>query len=113
MISSTAMKQLTLRASAQGCARSQGIAKGTTMAEDVILTAVADRVATLTFNRPDKLNALSHDLIIGSIDCLKRWSLDPEIGAIVVTGVEIGRAQSELQSLRHLVCRLLLEKKKK
>src|SRR5437899_12578541 len=25
---------------------------------------------------------------------------------------EIGRAQSELQSLRHLVCRLLLEKKK-
>src|SRR5438045_4752141 len=29
----------------------------------------------------------------------------PEVG-------EIGRAQSELQSLRHLVCRLLLEKKK-
>src|SRR5437899_6171057 len=26
---------------------------------------------------------------------------------------EIGRATSELQSLRHLVCRLLLEKKKK
>src|SRR5437899_12523548 len=26
--------------------------------------------------------------------------------------LEIGRAQSELQSLRHLVCRLLLEKKK-
>ena len=60
------------------------------MPEDVILTAVAERVATLTFNRPDKLNALSHDLIVGSIDCLKRWSLDPEIGAIVVTGA--GRA---------------------
>src|SRR5262245_6723019 len=60
------------------------------MAEDVILTSVADRVATLTFNRPDKLNALSHDLIVGSIDCLKRWSRDPEIGAIVVTGA--GRA---------------------
>src|SRR5262245_62522576 len=27
-------------------------------------------------------------------------------------GDEIGRAHSELQSLRHLVCRLLLEKKK-
>src|SRR5437899_8227761 len=27
-------------------------------------------------------------------------------------GAEIGRAHSELQSLRHLVCRLLLEKKK-
>jgi 2-(1,2-epoxy-1,2-dihydrophenyl)acetyl-CoA isomerase len=60
------------------------------MAEDVILTSVVDKVATLTFNRPDKLNALSHDLIVGSIDCLRRWSLDPEIGAIVVTGA--GRA---------------------
>src|SRR6266542_65478 len=56
------------------------------MAEDVILTSVAGRVATLVFNRPDKLNALSHDLIVGSIDFLKRCSLDPEIGAIVVTG---------------------------
>jgi 2-(1,2-epoxy-1,2-dihydrophenyl)acetyl-CoA isomerase len=64
--------------------------KGKLMPEDVILTSVTDRVATLVFNRPDKLNALSHDLIVGAIDCLKRWSLDPEIGAIVVTGA--GRA---------------------
>ena len=60
------------------------------MAEDVTLTSVEDRVATLTFNRPDKLNALSRELIAVSIDFLKRWSLDPEIGAIVVTGA--GRA---------------------
>jgi 2-(1,2-epoxy-1,2-dihydrophenyl)acetyl-CoA isomerase len=60
------------------------------MAEDVTLTSVKDRVATLTFNRPDKLNALSRELIAVSIDFLKRWSLDPEIGAIVVTGA--GRA---------------------
>src|SRR2546425_4085419 len=33
------------------------------------------------------------------------WGMDVEI--------EIGRAQSELQSLAYLVCRLLLEKKKK
>src|SRR5262245_52635698 len=66
------------------------ITKGISMAEDVILTSVADRVATLVFNRPDKLNALSHDLIVGSIDFLNRCSLDQEIGAIVVTGA--GRA---------------------
>jgi 2-(1,2-epoxy-1,2-dihydrophenyl)acetyl-CoA isomerase len=60
------------------------------MADDVILTSVSDRVATLTFNRPDKLNALSMDLIAGSIDTLSRWSRDPEIGCIVVTGA--GRA---------------------
>jgi enoyl-CoA hydratase/carnithine racemase len=29
------------------------------MAEEVITTAVSNRVATLTFNRPEKLNALS------------------------------------------------------
>jgi 2-(1,2-epoxy-1,2-dihydrophenyl)acetyl-CoA isomerase len=60
------------------------------MADEVILTNVSDRVATLTFNRPDKLNALSMDLIAGSIDMLNRWSRDPEVGCIVVTGA--GRA---------------------
>ena len=60
------------------------------MADDVIITSVSERVATLTLNRPDKLNALSMDLIAGSIDTLKRWSSDPEIGCIVVTGA--GRA---------------------
>jgi 2-(1,2-epoxy-1,2-dihydrophenyl)acetyl-CoA isomerase len=56
------------------------------MADEVILTNVSDKVATLTFNRPDKLNALSLDLINGSIEILKSWSRDPEIGCIVVTG---------------------------
>lgn len=58
--------------------------------QEVVLTSVADRVATLTFNRPDRLNALSRDLIYRSIECLKQWSRDPEVGAIVVTGA--GRA---------------------
>jgi 2-(1,2-epoxy-1,2-dihydrophenyl)acetyl-CoA isomerase len=60
------------------------------MTNEVILTSVADRIATLTFNRPEKLNALSPELISQSIDCLKTWSRDPEIGAIVLTGA--GRA---------------------
>jgi 2-(1,2-epoxy-1,2-dihydrophenyl)acetyl-CoA isomerase len=49
-----------------------------------------DRVGTLVFNRPDKLNALSMELIARSIDTLEDWGRDPEIGCIVVTGV--GRA---------------------
>jgi 2-(1,2-epoxy-1,2-dihydrophenyl)acetyl-CoA isomerase len=55
-----------------------------------ILTEVHDRVATLTLNRPEKMNALSPDLISGSIAALKEWGRDPAIGAIVVTGA--GRA---------------------
>ncbi|MCI0338574.1 MAG: enoyl-CoA hydratase [Acidobacteria bacterium] len=60
------------------------------MADEVILTTIADKVATLAFNRPERLNALSRDLIVQSIGCLKEWARDPEIGAIVVTGA--GRA---------------------
>jgi 2-(1,2-epoxy-1,2-dihydrophenyl)acetyl-CoA isomerase len=60
------------------------------MSEEVILTNVTNKVATLTFNRPDKLNALSRDLIFQSIEHLKRWGADPEVGAVVVTGT--GRA---------------------
>jgi 2-(1,2-epoxy-1,2-dihydrophenyl)acetyl-CoA isomerase len=60
------------------------------MTDEVIITNVSDKVATLTFNRPDKLNALSRDLIFRSIDVLTAWGRDPEIGAIIVTGT--GRA---------------------
>ena len=56
------------------------------MSEKVILTEVVNRVGHLTLNRPDRLNALSHDLIVQSINLLKDWSRDPEIGAIVITG---------------------------
>src|SRR3977135_3542946 len=60
------------------------------MADEVLIVDVSDRVATLTFNRPDKLNALSMELIAGSIKALTAWSRDPEVGCIVVTGA--GRA---------------------
>jgi len=55
-----------------------------------ILTRVAGRVATLTFNRPDKLNALTLELAAESIACLRAWSADPDVAVIVVTGA--GRA---------------------
>jgi 2-(1,2-epoxy-1,2-dihydrophenyl)acetyl-CoA isomerase len=60
------------------------------MTDEVIITRVSDRVGTIVFNRPDKLNALSMDLISRSIDTLERWGRNAEIGCIVVTGV--GRA---------------------
>jgi 2-(1,2-epoxy-1,2-dihydrophenyl)acetyl-CoA isomerase len=56
----------------------------------VINTGLQDRVAFLTFNRPDKLNALNAELLSGSIAALRSWSTDPDVGAIVVTGT--GRA---------------------
>ena len=52
----------------------------------MIQTQVADRIATLTFQRPEKLNALSQELISDSIAALRSWTTDPNVGAIVVTG---------------------------
>jgi len=60
------------------------------MPDEVILTSVEDGVATLTFNRPDKMNALSHDLLARSIETLARWEEDPDVAVVVVTGT--GRA---------------------
>src|SRR5258708_27653944 len=60
------------------------------MAEDVILTSIEGRIATLTLNRPGRLNALSPDLLSQSIETLTRWEADPEVAVVVVTGA--GRA---------------------
>ncbi len=51
---------------------------------------LTDRVATLTLNRPEKLNALSDAMIAAGIDHLRRCAEDPEVGAVLLTGA--GRA---------------------
>lgn len=56
----------------------------------MILTSIEKRVATLTFDRPEKLNALNAELISRAIESLKTWAEDAAVGAIVVTGA--GRA---------------------
>ncbi|RMG58566.1 MAG: enoyl-CoA hydratase/isomerase family protein [Deltaproteobacteria bacterium] len=57
-----------------------------------VLTDVVGGVATLTLNRPDKLNALSSTLIRELVNNLKKASEDPHVGVIVITGK--GRAFS-------------------
>ncbi len=47
---------------------------------------VDNRVATMTLNRPDKLNALSDEMIERAIELLERWRTDPDVGCIVLTG---------------------------
>jgi len=47
---------------------------------------LSDRVATLTLNRPEKLNALSEAMILGVTERLRRCAQDPEVGVVVVTG---------------------------
>src|SRR6202030_1204257 len=55
-----------------------------------LLTEVKDRVLYLTLNRPDKLNAMSAEMMGGLVDNLSRAATNPEIGAVVLTGAGRG-----------------------
>jgi enoyl-CoA hydratase/carnithine racemase len=61
------------------------------MAEESVLYEVGDdRVAVLTFNRADRMNALTEEMEDRYFDLLLQADADPEVRAIVVTGA--GRA---------------------
>jgi enoyl-CoA hydratase/carnithine racemase len=47
---------------------------------------IADRVATITFDRPDRLNALSPDMIRELRDAYDRAESDPDVWLVLVTG---------------------------
>ncbi len=51
---------------------------------------VKDGVATLVLNRPERLNALSTEMIAQAIAAVERYADDPDVGCIVVTGAERG-----------------------
>lgn len=53
-----------------------------------IITEVRGRVATITLNRPEALNALSNTLISELVHAAAGFDADPSIGAIVITGSE-------------------------
>jgi enoyl-CoA hydratase len=62
----------------------------TTDAFEFLLIDIADRVATVTINRPDKLNALNHAVIAELDRAFTSLGRSDAVGAIVLTGA--GRA---------------------
>lgn len=54
----------------------------------VVVSAPTPKVRVLAFNRPEKRNALSQDLIQQFLGELSKASTDPDVKAIVVTGNE-------------------------
>jgi enoyl-CoA hydratase/carnithine racemase len=53
---------------------------------DTVLIEIADNVAGLTLNRPEKLNALSYELIDALIGLLDRCEADPGVRVVILTG---------------------------
>jgi enoyl-CoA hydratase/carnithine racemase len=60
------------------------------VSDDVVIYEVADGVATLTLNRPDRLNAYTEAMGVRYFDLLDRADADPDVRAIVVTGAGRG-----------------------
>jgi 2-(1,2-epoxy-1,2-dihydrophenyl)acetyl-CoA isomerase len=58
--------------------------------EQELIESISEGVATLTLNRPERLNALSAPIMDGLLEALPRLAADPSVGVIVVTGA--GRA---------------------
>jgi 2-(1,2-epoxy-1,2-dihydrophenyl)acetyl-CoA isomerase len=55
-----------------------------------LIETIEDGIATLTFNRPERLNALSTPIMEGLLDGLPRLAGDPAVKVVVLTGA--GRA---------------------
>src|SRR5262245_45003667 len=51
-----------------------------------VLLEIADGIARITLNRPEKRNALNADVIDGIKDALRRSGGDSTVRAIIVTG---------------------------
>jgi len=60
------------------------------MTYECLLYEVKDGIATLTLNRPDRLNALGGTLREDLFDAITRSAADPEVRAIVITGAGKG-----------------------
>ena len=55
---------------------------------DVVLTEVADRIATVTMNRPDARNALNRELRHALSSALGALDQDPDVDVVVLTGAD-------------------------
>lgn len=53
-----------------------------------ILREKRDRVALITLNRPEALNALNNDTMLEVTEAVQEFDADAEVGAIVITGSE-------------------------
>lgn len=51
-----------------------------------LLTRVSDGVGRITLNRPEALNAINHDMVLGIRDTLARWETDSEVSIVVLDG---------------------------
>ncbi len=60
------------------------------MSESVVLVSIDNRLATVTLNRPEKLNALNAELRSTFVRTMQQLRTNSEVGCVIITGA--GRA---------------------
>lgn len=55
-----------------------------------ILTEISEGVATLTLNRPDRLNAVTEEMMDEIVATLRHWSIDSTVRCVVMAGAGRG-----------------------
>src|SRR5579871_4009307 len=61
------------------------VARGGTSMSDLVCEK-HDHVAVIKLNRPDRMNAISHEMLTALGVSLEEFDKDPEIRAIILTG---------------------------
>lgn len=56
------------------------------MQSNQIIYSVAERVATITLNRPDRGNALTPGMVSGIIDIFRQIESETSVDIVVITG---------------------------
>jgi enoyl-CoA hydratase/carnithine racemase len=68
---------------------------------DQVITEIKDRVLTITFNRPDKKNALTHAMYTKCVEAMRAAEADETVRAILFTGAgEAFTAGNDLMDFR-------------
>jgi len=57
---------------------------------DILLSELADGILTLTLNRPERLNAMSHALLDAVVAALDAADADDAVKAVIFTGAGRG-----------------------
>ncbi|HXP36961.1 MAG TPA: enoyl-CoA hydratase-related protein, partial [Solirubrobacteraceae bacterium] len=58
--------------------------------QPVVLYEVADRVARITLNRPERGNAITPPLVAGLVDRVREADLDPAVHVLLLSGAGSG-----------------------
>ena len=52
----------------------------------ILLTELKSGIGTITFNRPERKNSLSPELLFMLHNTLQEWSLSDEVRVVIITG---------------------------